>query len=182
MQARGLLLYCVAAFGLGCQSAELVVSPGEVVTVESGDSINGSIDCEEGMLSVLPGATVNGDIEARDCVLKIGTANNGDIIAVGGSLVSIQDTTTINGDLDLEGVAKVVVVDSGFNGGLDIRGSLEVTVANSSFNGHGDIRQAVDVVATGNDFNGDFEISDVGACIASDNTTNGDLAVADCQP
>lgn len=176
-----LALSCALAISIaGCDIApELTVGPNETLSLT--EDLNGDLACDRSVLAIQPGVSINGDIVARDCTLKIWSSPNGDIIATGGDLVSIQGARSVNGSLEIDGVRTVFVDDSSFNDDLAVTGSLDVTLADSHFNGDGLIGGGASVLAVGNTFNGNFEIRNTRDCIASNNQTNGDLSVRGCR-
>jgi hypothetical protein len=175
MRLLGLILV-TSIMATGCFSPELELGPGDVVVVD--DIVNGDIYCEGGKLTILSSATVNGEIIANGCALKMFTGNNGDITMNGGPIFYIEGAYANNGGLETTGVGAVHVSNSSFNGDGYIAGSVDVTVVGSSFNGDLDVINNVAVYAVENRANGDITIRG-DSCVANGNDPNG--SVSECR-
>ena len=183
---RHLGLFACALAG-GCVAASeppggappaVQVGPQDYVRLDQG--ANGNVSCDQGTIYLPPGASINGELDATDCSLKIEGIINGKITASGG-LLHVFEVVTINGSIAVRDADEVIVLGSQVNGGADVEQTRTVTVTDSSFNATGTFlgNGAVDLENTF--FNGSLEISGSASCKESGNRTNGTLDVSGCQ-
>lgn len=126
----------------GCYSPPergLEVEPGQVVVVSQ--LVQGDIECWDGTLVVLPGATVMGDIVAYGCAVQLFDANSGEIVAIGGPLLFVEAGDALLGHIVTDGVARVTVRGSRGRG-FDIERAGQVEIVESRFGGRGEIEDA----------------------------------------
>ena len=159
------------------QSAAAQIGPNDYVRLDQG--ANGDVTCDGGTLYLPAEASINGDLDATDCTLKIEGLVNGSITATGG-LVHVFAVPSVNGALDVRDASEVVVLGSLFNGGADVENTHVVTVTDSTFNNDGTFDgNVVDVEYTF--FNGSLQITGSQSCTQTGNQTNGSLDVSGCR-
>jgi hypothetical protein len=171
------MVACVLAGGC-MQSTAAQIGPNDYVRLDQG--ANGDVTCDRGTLYLPADASINGDLDASDCALKIEGLVNGSITASGG-LVHVLAVPSVNGDLEVHDADEVVVLGSLFNGGADVENTRTVTITDSNYNNDGtfDGNGVVDIEDTF--FNGSLEISGSQSCRQTGNQTNGSLDVSGCR-
>jgi len=155
--------------GPGCVYQEAIVidsdvnedfelSPGDIVVISYGATINGNIKVEGGTLTLEYGATVKGNVDSD----KGGTIIISDS-TVEGNVKSVEGDLTING-------ASVI------NGNVESDKGASVFVVGSTIDGNIVIKEAMSVTVTGNTVAGNVEIEETsGSCEDTGNTVNGNF-------
>src|SRR5262245_13851885 len=87
----------------GTDTHALDIGKGETVTLPS---VNGDVGCNGGTAYLPPSNSINGSLDATDCVLKIMGTINGPLTAKGG-VVHVIDAVSVNGDLEVTQAAEV---------------------------------------------------------------------------
>src|SRR5262249_34838659 len=104
-------------FITGCmQHPDVEIHNGETVTLSD---VNGDVGCDGGTAYLPPNTTINGWLDATNCVLKIMGTINGSLTAHGG-IVHVIDVPTVNGELDVTGAVEVIASNSDFNGSAEV--------------------------------------------------------------
>ena len=133
--------------------------------IQSGQTLtsgaNGDVTCDGGTIVLAdPGVSINGDLDATDCVLKISGIVNGHIHATGG-IVHVLDAVSVNGE-------------------LVVHGAIDAEIESSNFNGGGDIEDTATVNVDSNTFNGSLTIAGALSCSEDGDITNGTLSAPGC--
>ena len=132
------------------------VSPGEIVVIAKGATIQGNIKIEGGTLILSHGATVKGNVDAdKGATIMISDSTvEGNVKGVEGS-ITITGSAVINGNVESDKVESVIITDSTIDGNIVVKEAMSVTV-------------------TGNTVAGNVEIDETsGSCEDTGNTVNG---------
>jgi len=139
-------------------NGDVDVSPGDIVVISYGATINGNIKIDGGTLTLEYGATVKGNVESDK----------------GGTII-ISDST-------VEGNVKAVEGDLTINGATVINGNVEsdkggsVFINGSTIDGNVVVKEAMSVTVTGNTVAGNVEIENTsGSCIDTGNDVSGNI-------
>jgi hypothetical protein len=116
-----------AQSGMGCDKLVL----GGSCTLESGQTLSGSLVVFGGTVAIKEGATVDGDIFVAGGSLDLRGAVNGSVTSL-GSVVDVSDTAIINGDLSTVGGTVDRAAKSVVTGHIDIGPGEKLSYAKPS--------------------------------------------------
>jgi len=159
-------------------SAGLVTCTSGSCFVEITTDVNGNVSVDSGKTGVIVSATVTGNVQVDGGVLTITEDSiiTGNVEATNGSTVTIEDGSTVQGNVIVSGKDSILVIEDNvsIDGNIETQNVDSVTITGNTVNGNIKSDNDGDVTITGNTVNGNIEIiNPSGTCSESNINVSG---------
>ncbi len=139
---------------------DVEVSPGDIVVIAKGATVDGNIKIEGGTLILSHGATVTGNVEAdKGATIMISDSTvDGNVINKEDGSLTISGATVINGNVESDKGESVIIMDSTIDGNIVVKEAMSVTITGNTVDGNLEIDKPLGSCEdTGNTVNGNFD-------------------------